>query len=169
MERERPAPVGDESSALAAFLDYQRASIVMKANALDHGQMNQRLEPSTLTLAGILKHLTLVEDHWFDYQFRGNDQRQPWADAPWDDDRDWEFTTAPDHEPPELIDMYEAACQRSRATCDGVDLDTLSVRPSRSGDHWDLRWIFLHMIEETARHAGHADLIRESIDGATGA
>ena len=169
MARETPSPVGPERSALPAFLDYQRASIMMKAAGLDHAQLNQRLAPSSLTLAGILKHLSLVEDQWFDHKFKGNAQRRPWANAPWNKDPDWEFTTAPSHEPGELLAMYESACDRSRAICKGVDLSTLSARTGRSGDHWDLRWIFLHMIEETARHAGHADLIRESIDGATGA
>lgn len=168
MERPEPPRTGSEPPMLHGFLDYQRSTIVMKASGLDRDQMNQRCAASSLTLAGILKHLALVEDSWFDNRFAGRDMRQPWASAPWADDRDWEFTTSSEHEPDDLVEMYEAACARSRDTTAGVSLDTQSAHPGRDGAHWSLRWIMLHMLEETARHAGHADIIRESIDGETG-
>jgi hypothetical protein len=87
----------------------------------------------------------------------------------WDSDPDWEFRTAADDEPAELFRLYRVACERSRAAVDEVrDLDVMSKTPNRRGEHFSLRWILIHMIEETARHAGHADLLRESIDGAVG-
>lgn len=169
MKRPPPPYAATEAETIHAFLDHQRASVLIKAEGLDHRALNQRCDASSLTLAGLLKHLALVEDSWFDWRFAGNDEREPWASAPWDEDSDWEFTTAPAHQPDELIASYQDACRRSRAVTAEIPLDTLSARPDRDGGHWSLRWILLHMIEETARHAGHADFIRESIDGQTGA
>ena len=90
--------------------------------------------------------------------------------APGDDDVDWDFHSPPDDDPADIVALYRAACDRSRRVVEAVggDLDHLTVAPSRSGAHFTLRWVILHMIEETARHNGHADLLRESIDGVTG-
>jgi hypothetical protein len=90
--------------------------------------------------------------------------------VPWDDDPDWEFRTALDDEPDELLALYADACERSRAAVAQVgDLDAQSVGASRqTGETFSMRWILLHMLEETARHNGHADLLRENIDGVTG-
>ena len=87
----------------------------------------------------------------------------------WKADPDWEFRTAADRDPDELRQRYRDACGRSRevvARSDG--LDQLSVQAWSDGTHWNLRWMLLHLIEETARHAGHADLLREAIDGEVG-
>ena len=97
---------------------------------------------------------------------------EPWASAPFDDDRDWEFHTALDDDPADLIATYVETCERSRAHTAAAlaagGLDTLAARPRSSGARVSLRWILLHMIEETARHNGHADLLREAADGSTG-
>jgi hypothetical protein len=99
----------------------------------------------------------------------GREYSEPWDSVDWDADPDWEFRTAADDEPLDLLRLYADACERSRAaTAEVGDLDQVAARPSRSGEPFNLRWIILHMIEETARHNGHADLIRENVDGATG-
>ena len=167
--RTDPPLQGPELPMLLGFLDYHRATLLMKVEGLDKERMNRRLPSSELTLAGLVKHLALVEDTWFSERTVGTPV-EPWASAPWDDDVDWDFHSAPEDEPADLVDLYRAACERSRRVVEAVggDLDHVTVAPSRSGEHFALRWVILHMIEETARHNGHADLLRESIDGVTG-
>jgi uncharacterized damage-inducible protein DinB len=169
MDRTDPDTKGDELTLLSQFLDYHRATLVWKVSGLDRQQLGTRLEPSALTLAGLVKHMALVEDSWFGQVLLGRDEGEPWASVDWDDDPDWEFRTAVDDDPDALLALYTDACERSRAAVAEVgDLDRLAAKRSRSGEQFNLRWIMLHMIEETARHNGHADLLRESIDGATG-
>jgi uncharacterized damage-inducible protein DinB len=163
-----PDQNADEKASLEQFLDFQRATMLMKAQGLSKQQLNQPIPTSTLTLAGLLKHLTLNEDAWFGERFAGHTELEPWASAPFDADPDWEFHTAMDDEPDDLRALYEASAARSREIIAGADLDDLAVARSRSGGHFTLRWIILHMVEETARHAGHADLLREAIDGVVG-
>lgn len=172
MKRTDPDDTGDEPTLLTQYLDYHRATLVQKASGLDRSQVALRVGASELTLAGLLKHATLVEDSWFGVVLRGLPAAEPWASAPFDDDRDWEFHSALDDDPADLIAAYVETCERSRAhtaaTLAEGGLDTLAARPRRSGEHVSLRWILLHMLEETARHNGHADLLREAADGATG-
>jgi len=172
MERIDPDHTGDEPTLLTQFLDYHRATLVQKASGLDRSQMALRVGASELTLAGLLKHAALVEDSWFGVVLHDRPAAEPWASAPFDDDRDWEFHTALDDDPADLIATYVETCERSRAhTAEALaasGLDTLAARPRRSGARVSLRWILLHMIEETARHNGHADLLREAADGSTG-
>lgn len=100
---------------------------------------------------------------------RGLEDDPLWTGHDWDADPDYEFRTAVDHDPERLRRRYRDACARSREVLARAEsLDQLSVGTSRSGSNWDLRWVLLHMVEETARHAGHADLLREAIDGAVG-
>jgi uncharacterized damage-inducible protein DinB len=154
---------------LLAFLDYFRAVLVDKASGLSDEQLHARLAPSSLTLGGLINHLAVVEDGWFTRTFAGQDMPEPWASAPWDDDEDWELTTAHEVPTPELFSRYEDAVARSRRVMDDVeDLDQPSQRSGRDGEPFSMRWILIHMIEETARHCGHADFLRESLDGATG-
>lgn len=169
--RQDPPLQAAETAALSAFLDYQRATLLMKAEGLTQEQLTTPTVPtSELTLAGLLKHLALVEDSWFQEVFLGQPPREPWASAPWDEDRDWEFHTAPDDDPAYLVQLYRDAIGRSRTVVAAAEsLDELSVKADkRLGTPYSLRWILLHMIEETARHCGHADLLREAIDGQTG-
>ncbi|HEY8546227.1 MAG TPA: DinB family protein [Acidimicrobiales bacterium] len=169
MERREPDLVGDEATLLGQFLDYFRATIVRKAEGLTKEQLAHRIEPSTLTLGGLLKHLALVEDSWFQERLLGRDLGEPWASVDWDATPDWDFDSAVDDEPEALVAMYTAACERSRqAVAEVGDLDAMTSRPNRRGEHMSLRWVLIHMIEETARHAGHADLLRETLDGVTG-
>ena len=163
-----PELVGDERTLLTQFLDYERSVMMRKADGLTAEQLAQRLEPSETTLGGLIKHLALVEDNWFQHRLLGRDEPEPWASVDWDADPDWEFHSAKDDEPAELMRLYQVACERSRKAVADTDLDTITLEPNRRGEHFSLRWVLIHMIEETARHAGHADLLRESIDGVTG-
>jgi hypothetical protein len=167
--RPEPPDSGPELQALTGFLDWQRETILLKTEGLTREQLAQPLPPSSLTLAGLLNHLALVEDTWFRVRFAGLPDDALWAGHDWDADPDWEFRTATELEPEELRDRYRQACARSREVVAQADgLDQLSVGTSRAGNHWDLRWVLLHMLEETARHAGHADLLREAVDGTVG-
>jgi uncharacterized damage-inducible protein DinB len=169
--RTDPPDSGPETEQLAAFLDFQRETVLLKCEGLTAEQLRRAAVPTSgLTLGGLLNHLALVEDTWFGERFLGEEPVPPWDAVDWDDDPDWEFRTAADLSPEELRERYRAACERSRAVVRAAgDLDRESVAVSRrTGEHFDLRWILLHMIEETARHAGHADLLREALDGTVG-
>jgi uncharacterized damage-inducible protein DinB len=169
MERKDPEYQAGELAMLGQYLDYHRATLMAKAGGLDGEGWRARVGASELTLAGLVKHLALVEDDWFTRVLLGRELPEPWASAPWDDDRDWEFHTAPDESPDYVLGLYTVASDRSRAAVAEVgDLDAVAATRSRDGREISLRWIMLHMLEETARHNGHADLLRESIDGVTG-
>ncbi|MEP1122979.1 MAG: DinB family protein [Ilumatobacter sp.] len=169
MQRTDPELQVDELTSLNQFLDFHRATFLSRIEGLDHEQANRRLAPSQLTLASLAKHLAFVEDSWFQEDFLGQALPEPWAGAPFDADPDWELHSAVDDDPADLAELYRAACDRSRAAVESAEsLDVLSVRTDSHGEAFSLRWIVLHLIEETARHNGHADLIRESIDGLVG-
>ena len=166
---ETPA-VADELTMLRSFLDYFRSTLRLQADGLDADQLAARLAPSTMTIGGMVKHLTYVEQWWFEIVLLGREPRGIWADVDWDADGDWDWHSAVHDSPAELdamlaeqIECSDAALEEALA--DG-GLDRLAVR-ARRGRQVSLRWIMVHMIEEYARHCGHADLIRESIDGAT--
>jgi uncharacterized damage-inducible protein DinB len=153
---------------LGQYLDYQRATMLAKADGLTREQLARPHPPSTLTLAGLLYHLALVEESWMVARFAGRPEPEPWAGIDWGADPEWEFRTATTLEPDQVRERYREACERSReVAAAAADLDQLSVA-ERDGQHFTLRWVLLHLLEETARHAGHADLIREAIDGQTG-
>jgi uncharacterized damage-inducible protein DinB len=172
MERTDPDRVGDELTMLTQFLDYHRATLAGKAAGLTREQLATRVGASSLTLAGLVKHAALNEDHWFGVVLLGRPPAEPWASVDWDADPDWEFRTALDDDPAELLAVYDETCARSRANVAEAaaagGLDVLSTAHPRSGSRFSLRWILLHMIEEAARHNGHADLLREAADGTTG-
>jgi len=168
IERIDPPFAGRERETLFAFLDYHRDTLLLKCEGLDGEQLNRTLPPSEMTLGGMLKHLALVEHSWFWERFAGHEEGEPWASVDWKADGDWDWHSAVDDQPDDLRALLGENVARSREVLVDADLDALSARTSRSGEHFSLRWIVLHMIEEYARHNGHADLIRESIDGATG-
>ena len=163
-----PARNADERDTLVAFLEYFRSVLIRKAGGLDTAQLDARVGASTLTIGGLLKHMAFVEDHWFHHVLLGNDYPEPWASADWDSSPDWEFDTARDDSPAELLVQFETSVGRSRiALASTPDLDIVAS-VELHGEATAVRWILVHMIEEYARHCGHADLIRESIDGVTG-
>jgi dienelactone hydrolase/uncharacterized damage-inducible protein DinB len=162
-------PRGGERELLGQYLNYQRETVLAKTAGLNRDQMAQVHEPSSLTLAGLLLHLALVEESWMEERFLGLPVREPWVGVDFDADPEWEFRTATEMEPEQLRQRYREACERSRqaaAQADGLDQE--SVKASSDGRHFSLRWVLLHLLEETARHAGHADMIREAIDGTVG-
>lgn len=168
-----PPLQGDEATTLRAFLDYHRDTLRWKVDGLTQEQLAQTLAPSTLTLGGLVKHLALVESNWFEVVLAGGTLLPPFDTVDWDADPNWEFNTAADDTPEQLMALFDDAVTRADLSIDEAvaraGLDAESVRKTRTGDrHFSLRWILLHMLEEYARHNGHADLLRESIDGATG-
>jgi uncharacterized damage-inducible protein DinB len=173
IERTDPPLAADEATTLVAFLDYHRDTLRMKAEGLTAEQLATPHPPSSLTLAGLLKHVALNEASWFGRVLHGRELGEPWASVDWDADPDWELRTAADDAPEELHRLMDDAVAQARRDIDAAladgGLDHLSVVSARKeGRQFSLRWILLHMLEEYARHNGHADLIRESIDGATG-
>ena len=164
----------DEPTTLVEMLDFYRGVMLNKADGLTDTQLSHAHPPSDLTIGGLLMHLALVEDSWFDDKFAGRPELEPWASIPWDDDHDWEFHHAHERTGDDLRNLYNESVARSQATISAAiasptGLDTESVRRRDLDDKpWNLRWIMVHMIEEYARHCGHADYIRQSIDGVTG-
>jgi hypothetical protein len=156
----------DERTMLEGMLEWYREGVVRKFAGLSSADAGRSLVGSSTTMAGILKHLALVEDAWFTDRFAGLPNPEPWASAPFDDDPDWEFHSAPHEDVGQLLALYEAACARSRAAAEGHDLDERQrgERPTP----FNLRFAYVHMIEETARHLGHLDVLRELTDGGTG-
>ena len=170
--RPRPPDAGDEASTLMGFLDFQRATFAWKCDGVDAAGLAATVGASTMTLGGMRKHLALVEDWWFNRWLAGRPSAMGWDDVDWDADPDWEWHSAVHDSPDELARWWNEAVARSRdcvtaALLDG-DLGQLAKRRGPEGEAPSLRWIFCHMIEEYARHNGHADLLREFVDGATG-
>jgi uncharacterized damage-inducible protein DinB len=164
-----------EAETLRAFLDYHRGTLRRKEDGLDAAALDRTLGPSTMTLGGLVSHLTLVEDQWFSVVLDGHPPAPPWDDVDWEADNDWDWHRAAGMDLADLLPAYDEAVLRSdtavAAALERGGLDAASVKVSRRtepGTPFSLRWILLHMIEEYARHNGHADLIRESIDGQVG-
>ena len=170
MDRTDPGLASDERTMMLEFLDYHRATFVQKVTGLTSAELDRTTVPtSALTLGGLLKHLAHVEDSWLTHRFAGGPIPEPWASAPFDHDEDWDLHSATDDSPEELLALYATACDRSREVVDGASFDDVSAALDSGGtERFTLRWIVLHLIEETARHNGHVDLLREAIDGATG-
>jgi hypothetical protein len=171
--RTDPPLLADEAATLRGFLDYHRDTFRWKCSGLTQQQLAQALPPSDMTLGGMMKHLALVESGWFESSFAGGEHMPPFEDVDWDADPDWEWRTAQHDTPEQLFALFDEAVRRADAVIDealaGPGLDAESERKSRrEGTPFSLRWIVVHMIEEYARHNGHADLLRERIDGATG-
>ncbi len=174
-EHGRPEPpvAADEAGTLLGFLDYQRATLAWKCSGLDAAGLRATTAASTMTLGGILKHMALVEYGWFSRSLHGLEYAPPWDAVDWDDDPDWEWRTAAEDSPEELFALWRRAVEQSRADVarvldSGDGLGRPAKRIWSDGRSPSLRWILCHMIEEYARHNGHADLLRESVDGATG-
>jgi uncharacterized damage-inducible protein DinB len=162
----------DEAATLVAFLDYQRDTLRWKCSGLDSAQLSVSLPPSSLTLAGLVKHLAVVEAGWLNLTFAGGVARPSWIEEMDPEDDDWSLNTAIGAEPQQLFAwLDESIAVSNQVIADALagpdGLGALSQGDER-GRPISLRWILCHLIEEYARHNGHADLIRESIDGLTG-
>lgn len=163
---------GSEAEQLTGALDRLRATFRFKADGLDAAGLNQRVGASTLTLGGLLKHLALVEDYHFTTKLAGAALGEPWPEVDWDADPDWEFTSAAGDAPEMLYALWDGAAQRSRerlatAIASG-GLGQLVGAQADDGGRANLRRLVCDLIEEYGRHTGHADLIREAVDGRTG-
>ncbi len=162
-ERQRPEWAGDERIQLNQVLDYQRATVRMKCGGLTDEAARTRLTPSPLTtIAGVVSHLVWVERWWMEHVLGQRPVNFPWNDE--HEDGDWEQG---DQIPlAELLDQYDDACDTARTVVADLDLDDV---PAPDSPHpISVRAAMLHMIEETARHLGHLDILRELTDGSTG-
>jgi hypothetical protein len=163
---------GDETATLLGALERERAIFAWKCGGLDAAGLRATLGPSTITLGGLLKHLALVEDEYFSNRLLGRGPGPPWDTVDWDADPNWEWRSAASQSPEELMELWQGALARSRAAVSEVlgrgGLDQLAPYTTPRGDSPSLRRILIDIIEEYGRHNGHADLIRESIDGLVG-
>ena len=170
--RPEPPLAADETATLLGFLDYQRATFAWKCAGLDAAGLNATVGSSSMTLGGMLKHLAYVESDWFSGSLYGRDRQPPWDAVDWKADRDWEWHSAAEDSPEQLRAIWQDAVTGSRSlVADALSnggMEQLAKRTWSDGRAPSLRWIVVHMIEEYARHNGHADLIRELVDGQTG-
>ncbi len=163
--RPEPPMTGDERPMLTVWLDYQRATLLWKCEGLDGAALVRHgVPPSSLTLLGLVRHMALVEWSWFDHVFNGSPSPEPFSTQ---EDRDADFNDLDPARAMADIELFQRQCDRSRAIAAAApSLDALAA--STEKPPLSLRWIMVHMIEEYARHNGHADLLREQIDGAVG-
>jgi uncharacterized damage-inducible protein DinB len=167
-----PPVAGDETATLLGSLERQRATLAWKCGGLDAAGLKATVGASSITLGGLLKHLALVEDDYFSVRLFAREPHPPWDAVDWDADRDWEWRTAAEDTPEQLMTLWRDAVARSRAAltealADG-GLARLARRTWPDGRAPSLRRSLIDLIEEYARHVGHADLIRESVDGLVG-
>lgn len=155
-----------ERDGLCAFLDLQRAAVVHRVSGLSEEAARKTPTTSSLSMLGLLRHLEIWERRWFQIVQAGQVFPGEWPDVPKSEDNAEDFVVEDSDTVERRIASYEAQVAVSREIVAAGDLDTPSAWPG-AGDR-NLRWVLLHMIEETARHAGHADIIRETLDGARG-
>jgi hypothetical protein len=167
-----PPIAGSEAEHLVGALDRLRATFRWKADDLDAAGLQTRIGASSLTLGGLLKHLASVEDYITTAKLSGAPMGAPWDATAWDGSNDWEFTSAPTDTPDELYALWDGAVERSRARLDAAlangGLDQLIHVSDPEGHHASLRRLVCDLIEEYGRHTGHADLLREAVDGRVG-
>ncbi len=167
-----PPLAGSEAEHLVGALDRLRTTFRWKVDDLDEAGLRTRIGTSSLTLAGLLKHLALAEDHCSAAKLAGEPLGPPWDGADWDADPDWEFTSAADDAADDLYALWDAAVARSRARFDAAiadgGLDQLVHVSAPDGRHASLRRLLCDLVEEYGRHTGHADLLREAVDGRVG-
>jgi len=168
-----PPAAGSEIETLVGALERNRRTFAWKCGGLDAAGLRRTVGASTITLCGLLKHLALVEDGYFTRQLTGAPSLSPPFDAvDFEADPDWEWRTAADDSPEHLMTLWEGCVARSRAhvaaAYDAAGPDARAGTPWSSGEPPRLRLLMVDMVEEYARHTGHADLIRESVDGLVG-
>jgi uncharacterized damage-inducible protein DinB len=153
---------GSEKDSLYVSLDRHRDVVSWKLEGLDDEQLRRPMTPTGTNLLGLVKHLASVEYGWFCETFGRKSEAIPFDEA----DPDADMRAAPDETTADIIDYY----RRARTAADQVinELDVEHLGTAWFGDPVSLRWVLIHMIEETARHAGHMDILRELVDGKTG-
>ncbi|MEV8310718.1 DinB family protein [Streptomyces flavidovirens] len=166
MTRTDIPPTPDERASLATFLDYVRDTARAKCDDVSQEDARKAPLPGSplMTLCGLISHLHWVEYYWFQVVFLGEEDEGPWTE----EDPDREMRIALDVPLADLLSAYDAQCARYRKLVADHDLDTEARRARDNGSRVNLRWILLHLIEETARHNGHLDILRELADGRTG-
>lgn len=167
-----PTYVAEERSMLEAWLDFHRATLELKCEGLSAEQLRQRaVPPSTLSLLGLVRHMAEVERSWFRRTLMDEDVGPLYYS---DVNPDGDFDDVDAADPTEAFAAWHAECDRARSLAAGIpSLEAVGARhrdpaPENQGNSVSLRWIFVHMIEEYARHNGHADLLRQRIDGSVG-
>ena len=167
-----PPLAGTEIEHLLGALDRLRATFRWKADGLGEEGLRTRLATSSLTLGGLLKHLALTEDYVSTVKLSGAPLGEPWDPSAWDDDEDWEFTSAANDRAEDLYELYAAAVERSRVrvrvALEHGPLEQLVHASDADGRHASLRRLVVDLVEEYGRHTGHADLLREAVDGRVG-
>lgn len=171
-DRPEPPIAGDETATLLGSLERQRATFAWKTGALDAAGLSATIGASSMTLGGLVKHLSSVEEYKISKMLLGKDMGPPWDTADWDADEDWDWNSAAEDSPEQLYALWHDAVARSRsivaaALADG-GLDTVAAYQTSSGESPSLRRLLIDLLEEYARHVGHADVIRESVDGLVG-
>ncbi|MEV7969574.1 DinB family protein [Sphaerisporangium sp. NPDC088356] len=156
----------DERTVLTTLLDYTRATVHAKCEGLSEEHARSAPLPGSplMTMSGVANHLRWVEYFWIQVRLLGEEDLGPWTD----EDPDREMRIAVDMPLARILSEYEEQCARYRELVASLDLDTVAKNPLRDGTHVTLRWILHHLIEETARHNGHLDILREMADGVTG-
>ncbi|MFD8570337.1 DinB family protein [Streptomyces sp. NPDC059639] len=159
-------PAWDERTQLTTFLDYARDTARAKCEGVSEENARKAILPGSplMTLSGIINHLRWVEYHWFQVILLGEEDQGPWTD----EDPDREMRIAVEFPLEQLLQEYAAQSARYRDLVAATELDARAVGTVRDGLHVDLRWILHHLTEETARHNGHLDILRELLDGTTG-
>jgi uncharacterized damage-inducible protein DinB len=156
----------DERTTLTQYLDWFRATIEVKVTGLTEDQARERHVASDTTALGLIRHLTEAERYWFQEMFLGQDLPILYCT---EEDPDGDFHPRAEDTVDEALENYRRECDRSREIVTATkDFGQLAARRSRTGEPINLRWIMVHMIEETSRHAGHLDIIRERTDGVVG-
>ena len=167
-----PAMTAGEVELMLFALDRSRAQFAWKCGGLDASGLRRPHPPSTMTLGGLLKHLALVEDWTTAGKVSGQPMFPPWNAVDFDADPDWEWHSAADDSPEELYGLWRRAVERSRAAWSAVLADGRLDQPSTFDVGTDtppnLRRILVDLHDEYARHVGHADLLREAVDGLVG-
>ncbi|MEV8566917.1 DinB family protein [Streptomyces sp. NPDC051322] len=170
--RTEPPLAGDEAATLLGSLERQRAYVAWKCGGLDAAGLQATVGVSAITLGGLLKHLAVVEDDTFCRKWLGQELGSPWDTVDWDADPDWEWRSAADDSPEQLLTLWQNAVARSRSVVEEAlakgGLGQLGSITTSAGESPSLRRLLIDLIEEYARHVGHADLIRESVDGLVG-
>ncbi|MEU0086532.1 DinB family protein [Streptomyces sp. NPDC006274] len=167
VERIGPPLTGGERETLRAFLDYHRATLALKCEGLGDDDLRRRsMPPSTLTLLGLVRHMAEVERTWFRMVINGEDLPLVWSD-----ERDYQAAyDASGAGRAEAFEAWEREVDHARRIEQTAEsLEVTGVRPHSGGERVSLRLVMLHLIHEYARHNGHADFLREGIDGTTGA
>jgi hypothetical protein len=162
---------GSEVEHLLGSLERLRATFAWKARGLDAAGLSFRLASSALSLGRLLKHLSRAEEEMFTRKLWGEPVSEPWRSAPWESDPEWDFTSADDDTPEYLYGLWTETVQRSRASVTRALADgglDHAAHLGWGGNAVSLRRLLFDLVEEYGRHTGHADLLREAVDGVTG-